>query len=112
MGPVEWVIAVVFLLILGLTVTAHKSGLRSVSTVLLDWGRTANSFAFVMGALVGHWFFPGITTIAYWPFLLIPILLLGALDIVNQFAPFPLWVRWPGIYVLLGIALGALLWAG
>lgn len=107
---VEVVIVVVFIAVLTTTVVAAMTKTETVSQTLLRWSRMHSWFAYLMGALMGHWFFPGAPGIAVWPWLLVPMAVFGALDVVNAFYPFPGWLRYPGIYVLVGIPAGAFLW--
>lgn len=109
---VQWVIISAFIMFLGLTVVAAKNKQTTLSNTLQDWGTKYNWFAFLWGALIGHWFFPEAPgRIAVWPWLLIPMGLLGVGDYINlKHYPFPLWTRYPGIWVALGIPAGAWLW--
>lgn len=115
MTLVEWVLAVVHVLVLGLTIVAVRNGVKSASTTLQDWAWKYNSYAFTFGSLVGHWFIPtkwlGFQPIVFYPWLLIPMGILLILDLVNKYVyNFPKWSRWPAIYLVMGIPCGALLW--
>lgn len=109
---VQWVIIAAFVLFLGLTVVAANRKETTLSNTLQDWGTKYNWFAYLWGVLIGHWFFPNAPHhIAVWPWLLIPMGLLAVGDVINlKVYPFPLWTRYPGAYVLLGIPSGMWLW--
>ena len=115
MTTVEWVMACIYVVVLGLTVVAAKNGQETVSNTLQRWAWNWTWFAYLMGVLNGHWFVPtkwlGFKPIVFYPWVLIPMGVFLVLDLINKYAySFPRWSRWPLIYLLLGIPSGALLW--
>lgn len=111
MSIVQWVIVAIFIQILGLTIVAAINKEKTVSVTLTEWAWKYNSMAFFAGVLIGHWFFPGAPGITAWPWLLIPLGCLGALDVIAYVYPVPKWIRYPGIWVALGVPSGAFIWA-
>lgn len=117
MTLVELIIITAFLSWLVATYVAAINKQETVSNTLKRWGTQANSFAFFFGVLLGHWFFPlkqfGIPTFTIWPLVLIPIALIAGLDVFNAYNKnvLPTWLRYPGLWVLLGIPTGAFFWA-
>lgn len=83
------------------------------SQVLAFWGRHATAFAFLMGSLMGHWFF-GRKSANYsswfWPF--IGILILTGWDVyfLRTYGYVEPATRWSGLWVLLGIPAGSIFW--
>jgi hypothetical protein len=111
---IQWCIISAFVFFLVLTVLAGKNHQPTVSNTLQDWGTKYNWFAFLFGALLGHWFFPSLPGPRVWPWLLIPMAALGAWDFVMiKWQPLPRhhWIRYPGLWVCLGIPSGAYVWA-
>jgi len=104
----EIIIATAFLSLLISTLIAAWTGQRTISQQITLWAWHANSFAAFLGLMLAHWTFFAL----HWkPSLLIalsPVLVFGALDIVNVWLPFPKWTRRPETASLIGWLFGAL----
>ena len=110
---VEWVVISTFILLLGTTMFAALHKQMTVSNTLKEWGHRYNWFAFTMGALTGHWFFPNAGVIKReWLWLLIPMAVLGLADYLynKKILTYPKWLRYSGLWVTIGIIMGMMFW--
>ena len=105
---VKWFIAGTFIVWIGFDVYLTQNGGPTESQVLREIGMRYTFFPFLIGFLSGHWFVTVKKPWASgWMYALPIILGLIAWDV---FAPSDTWLRYPGIWLCLGIPSGALLW--
>ena len=107
-------ILIIFALVLIYTSIAQKTlHQHTVSKTLRDWAWKYNTIGWVAGFLIGHWFFPRQTVVATaWGFGIPLLVALVGWDVYwNLKVKVRKWYRLPGIYVVLGIVTGIILWS-
>lgn len=91
---------------------AAKCDLPTESRVIMDWGWRFNAVPFLLGVLMGHWFFPRQNGSGFGWMIALPFWsALWGWDIAyGHFWGSRRWFRYPGIFVLLGMPVGMYLW--
>lgn len=108
------VILLTFALLCLYTGYAHTFGQRAISPTIRDMAWRFNTVPLVAGVLMGHWFMPNSIAFSHRVGGVLPIIIVVALLDISwntaengRRAAF----RWPGIWVVVGIVSGALLWS-
>lgn len=110
---VEWTIITCFFLLLGTTILAAVHRKRTVSSSIKHWGNDYTWFSFMFGSLMGHWFFPNLPGhVDEVQYLLLLFLLIGLGDYLHgkKIVVYPKWLRYSGLWFVLGIIAGMYLW--
>lgn len=113
MNFTEWFVVGTGIIWLAYDVYVVKVGKSTESQVIRDWGQRWTYFPFVGGFLCGHWWFNDLCVgPSGWMFALPMIVALAIWDIAVHVKGLPtkVWYRYPGLWIGLGIPVGAFLW--
>jgi hypothetical protein len=112
MTPAGWVVLGAFLVLILADVLLVKLGQRTESDQLAKWGQASTAIPYLFGFLMGHWFVNvRIPLVSAWGYGAGELILLSAWDVGWALLKCPrVWYRWAPIYLVLGMAAGALVW--
>lgn len=113
MNLTQLLIVLVIIGLLAYDAFAPKLGQPTESQVLRGWAIKWNVLPFCAGILLGHWFFWSDHPWSKgWMYALPSILIVLAYDIFLNLKGMTdkHWLRYPGLWALIGVPVGALLW--
>lgn len=86
-------------------------GQKTESMWLAEWSRRWNALPFTLGALMAHWFMQS-TKPDYnaWPWAVACLGVVLAYDVSKRWWTPPVWLRYPGVWVALGMPVGFFFW--
>jgi hypothetical protein len=107
------IVAGTFAAWIGLDVWLAKTGRPTESMAIAAAGQRTTIFPFVIGLLLGHWFFNQRSIIhSAWGFGIPAMVSLGIWDIIwNAMGKPRVWYRYAPIWLVMGVITGALVWA-
>lgn len=110
----SWGMLALVAIIIGWDVVVGAVGAKTESQIIAETSRNWNIIALAFGILIGHWAWQSKVVLGYtlWRYgLIIPGAVL-AFDLLCYFKVLspPSWLRYPGLWTMVGIPTGSLLW--
>lgn len=109
----SWGMAAIVVLLIAWDIVLSRLNEDTESQIISELARKWSVLPFFLGVLVGHWLMNR-TEVDYslWPIAVGALLLVVGLDAAHHLSPVGLaaWVRYPGIWAVVGIAVGSFFW--